>query len=147
MTLTLYVDGPRWRSHLSRTAAETPGLVPVAKGNGYGFGVPRLARRTEWLGADTVAVGTYDEVAEVDRRFSGSVLVMQPWRPFGHDDASTERAFLRDEHACHAAAPKLAGHGVSRAKGCLELLPKLPLPARVRGTHLLTVPPSDAVVR
>jgi alanine racemase-like protein len=90
MTLTLYVDGPRWRSHLTRTAAATPGLVPVAKGNGYGFGVPRLARRAEWLGADTVAVGTYDEVADVDRRFSGTVLVMQPWRPFGHDDATTD---------------------------------------------------------
>ena len=78
------------------------------------------------------AIRTYDP-----RRFRRQHL---------HDDASAERAFLRDEHACHAAAPKLAGHGVRRAKGRLELLPKLPLPARVRGTHLLTVPPSDAVV-
>ena len=82
MTLTLYVDGPRWRAHLTSTAAASPGMVPVAKGNGYGFGVARLARRAEWLGADTIAVGTYGEVAEVDRRFSGSIMVMQPWRPF-----------------------------------------------------------------
>jgi hypothetical protein len=84
MSLTLYVDGPRWRDHLAATAAADPGLVPVAKGNGYGFGVARLARRAEWLGVDTIAVGTYLEVAEVDRRFSGTILVMQPWRPFGH---------------------------------------------------------------
>jgi hypothetical protein len=82
MTLTLYVDGPRWRASLSRTVADMPGLVPVAKGNGYGFGVARLARRTEWLGADTIALGSYGEVAEVERRFSGTMLVMQPWRPF-----------------------------------------------------------------
>jgi Alanine racemase, N-terminal domain len=81
MTLTLYVDGPRWRAHLTRIVGETPGLVPVAKGNGYGFGVARLARRSEWLGSDTVAVGTYAEAAEAERRFSGRILVMQPWRP------------------------------------------------------------------
>jgi hypothetical protein len=85
MTLTLYVDGPRWRGHLTRTAAATPGLVPVAKGNGYGFGVPRLARRSTWLGADTIAVGTYHEVADVERRFPGTILVMEPWRPFTPD--------------------------------------------------------------
>jgi alanine racemase len=59
-----------------------PGLVPVAKGNGYGFGVGRLARRTQWLGSDTLAVGTYPEVAEVASRFDGDVLVLEPWRTF-----------------------------------------------------------------
>jgi hypothetical protein len=82
MPLTLYVDGPRWRERLRTVADETPGLVPVAKGNGYGFTVANLARRAEWLGVDTVAVGTYREVAEVERRFSGDVMVLEPWRPF-----------------------------------------------------------------
>jgi hypothetical protein len=91
MTLTLYVDGPRWRAHLVRTVAASPGLVPVAKGNGYGFGVARLARRSTWLGADTIAVGTYGEVAEVERRFPGAVLVMQPWRPFTPDTPTDRR--------------------------------------------------------
>ena len=40
MPLTLYVDGPRWRDHLRTTVADAhPGIVPVAKGNGYGFTV------------------------------------------------------------------------------------------------------------
>jgi hypothetical protein len=82
MPLTLYVDGPRWRKHLRTTAEQNPGLVPVAKGNGYGFTVGRLARKTEWLGADTIAVGTYAEVPEVAQRFSGDILVLEPWRPF-----------------------------------------------------------------
>jgi Alanine racemase, N-terminal domain len=82
MSLSLYVDGDRWRDHLRAVAAAHPGIVPVAKGNGYGFGVARLARRAEWLGADLMAVGTYDEAPEVLRRFGGDVLVLSPWRPF-----------------------------------------------------------------
>lgn len=82
MSLSLYVDGERWRSHLRAVATAHPGIVPVAKGNGYGFGVGRLARRSEWLGADLVAVGTYDEAPEALKRFSGDVLVLTPWRPF-----------------------------------------------------------------
>ena len=82
MSLTLYVDGDRWRAHLRATAQAFPGLVPVAKGNGYGFGLSRLARRATWLGVDTVAVGQYGEVPEVLPRFDGSVLVLTPWRPW-----------------------------------------------------------------
>jgi alanine racemase len=88
MSLTLTVDGERWRSHLRAVAERTPGLVPVAKGNGYGFGLGRLARKTQWLadqglGGDTLAVGTYHELAEVAQRFTGDLLVLTPWRPFG----------------------------------------------------------------
>ena len=88
MALTLSVDGERWRSHLHGVAESTPGLVPVLKGNGYGFGIGRLARRSQWLAdqgfdVDTVAVGTYEELPEVAQRFHGDLLVMTPWRPFG----------------------------------------------------------------
>src|SRR6478752_6598498 len=82
MSLDLTVDGPRWRDHLRSVADSTPGLVPVAKGNGYGLGLARLARRSEWLEADTLAVGTYDELPEVADRFPGSLLVLTPWRPW-----------------------------------------------------------------
>jgi alanine racemase len=86
MPLTLYVDGDRWRRHLQQVRDAHPGIVPVVKGNGYGFGVPRLADRAAWLGVDTVAVGTYVEVAAVAgpfaQRSGGSVMVLSPWRPF-----------------------------------------------------------------
>jgi alanine racemase len=81
VSLTLTVDGERWRAHLRSVAEASPGLVPVAKGNGYGFTLARLARKAEWLGADTLAVGTYEELPEVATRFSGSLLVLTPWRP------------------------------------------------------------------
>jgi hypothetical protein len=83
MSLTLTVDGVRWRAHLRAVAEAQPGLVPVAKGNGYGFGIGRLARKAEWLGCDTLAVGTYSELPEVASRFPGDLLVLTPWRPFG----------------------------------------------------------------
>jgi hypothetical protein len=61
----------------------------VAKGNGYGFTLGRLARRAAWLGADTLAVGTYEELPEVASRFGGDLLVLTPWRPWVDDlDAS-----------------------------------------------------------
>ena len=81
MSLTLTVDGERWRRHLREVADDNPGLVPVAKGNGYGFTVGRLARKAEWLGCDTLAVGTYHELPEVAQRFDGDLMVLTPWRP------------------------------------------------------------------
>ncbi len=87
MSLTLTVDGPRWRAHLDATADAHPGIVPVAKGNGYGFTVGRLARKAQWLrdrGHDVtaLAVGTYHEIPEVATRWDGDILVLTPWRPF-----------------------------------------------------------------
>src|SRR3989337_1187755 len=58
-----------------------PGLVPVAKGNGYGFGLGRLARKAQWLDVDTMAVGTYEEISPVEQSFAGARLVRTPWRP------------------------------------------------------------------
>ena len=98
MPLSLYVDGPRWSGHQERVRDAQPGIVPVLKGNGYGFGLDRLAGRSAALGVDTVAVGMYHEVAEVASAFSGptggSVLVMTPWRPF-------EGAAVFDPHVVH----------------------------------------------
>jgi alanine racemase len=94
MTLTLYVDGDRWRAHLERVRDSHPGIVPVAKGNGYGFGIARLGELSTWLGVDTVAVGTYAEVPEIAKAFDGTVLVLTPWRP-------TEQRSVYDDHVVH----------------------------------------------
>ena len=82
MALILRVDGDRWRSHLKDVHERHPSLVPVAKGNGYGFGLGRLARKSQWLGVDTIAVGTYEEIPQIAKRYDGSMLVLTPWRPF-----------------------------------------------------------------
>ncbi len=79
--LTLRLNGERWREHLRTVADATPGLVPVIKGNGYGFGLARLAGEANGLGVDTIAVGTAHEVAQVRDVFGGSIVILHPWRP------------------------------------------------------------------
>lgn len=83
--LSLTVDGERWRSHLRAVADGAPGLVPVIKGNGYGFGNGRLARKAGWLGVDAVAVGTYAELPDVAPRYDGDLVVLTPWRHYDGD--------------------------------------------------------------
>jgi alanine racemase len=61
MTLTLRVDKVRWHDHVRDTARHLPGLIPVVKGNGYGFGRRALATIAAGL-ADTIAVGTVHEL-------------------------------------------------------------------------------------
>jgi alanine racemase len=90
----MYVDGDRWRENLQRVRDTHPGIVPVIKGNGYGFGIERLAERAAWLGVDTVAVGIYREVVPVAAGFRGSVMVLSPWRPF-------ETRAVFDSHVIH----------------------------------------------
>lgn len=81
MTFTVQVDVTRWREHHKHVLAELPGLVPVAKGNGYGIGNARLAHECAVLGVDTIAVGTDREVVEVASAFDGDVLVLSPVDP------------------------------------------------------------------
>lgn len=81
MTFTLHIDLARWRAHQDAVLAELPGLVPVVKGGGYGFGVARLGREAARAGAGCVAVGVPEEVAEVRTAYDGDVLVLTPWHP------------------------------------------------------------------
>ncbi len=75
MTVKLTVRSAVWRSHVARTAAAVEGLVPVVKGNGYGFGRRWLAAVAAEF-ADTIAVGT---VHELDGLPAGiDVVVLTP---------------------------------------------------------------------
>jgi hypothetical protein len=102
VTFTLRVDGPAWRQHTAGVrdalrqairGGEHPArlgdLVPVAKGNGYGLGLGRLADEATRLGVDRLAVGSIFEVAEVAQRYAGDILVLTPWDP--RDTVAAER--------------------------------------------------------
>ncbi|MEZ0577513.1 alanine racemase [Nocardioides sp. MH1] len=113
MSLTLTVDGARWRAHLESVADANPGIVPVAKGNGYGFTTGRLARKAQWLkdrGHDVtaLAVGTYGEITDVASRWDGDIVVLTPWRPF--------------VAALDAALTRRVVHTVSRLEDLEQLL-------------------------
>ena len=78
MPLSLNVDGHKWRSHLDQIMSAKPGLVPVIKGNGYGFGLEHLAAESTRLGVETVAVGLASEVAKVRTTFAGEIVILSP---------------------------------------------------------------------
>ena len=89
--------------------------MPVAKGNGYGFGLGRAGPQgRSGLGVDTLAVGTYEELPEVAGRYDGSLLVLTPWRPFG---AAVE---------LEPALARRVVHTVSRVDDLADLLGRQP---------------------
>ncbi|MFD9126438.1 alanine racemase [Kitasatospora sp. NPDC059571] len=133
MTLSLYVDTARWRAHQQAVLAEFPGLVPVAKGNGYGLGNTRLAEEAELLGTPALAVGTAREAAGAAASFPGDLLVLTPCRP-GEDGPELPSRVIRTVAHVDAVRALPAGtrvvvecmtsmrrHGIARTD-----LPKLP---------------------
>jgi alanine racemase len=69
--------GEQWRAAVRDRAAARPGLVPVVKGNGYGFGRTLLASEAKHLGVTEIAVGTMYEVDSV-RACGLDVVVLTP---------------------------------------------------------------------
>jgi len=66
VTLRLTIDRAAWRHHVDGLAGSIDGLVPVIKGNGYGFGRDVLRAEAARFGT-TVAVGTVFEARRPDR--------------------------------------------------------------------------------
>jgi alanine racemase len=73
MTLRLTVDAAGWNAHVERTARSLPGLVPVVKGNGYGFGRGPLGAIAAEL-STVIAVGTVHELDHVPAGVTAVVL-------------------------------------------------------------------------
>jgi alanine racemase len=73
MVLRLTVQRAAWEAHVDAVAASVDGLVPVVKGNGYGFGRPTLHPLVKGL-ADYVCVGTIYELDHVHERVTPLVL-------------------------------------------------------------------------
>lgn len=86
MSLTLHIAADQWRGRVRRYVQDASAagvtVVPVTKGNGYGFGNAVLAAEAARLGVATLAVGTYDELPAVGPEFGGDLLVLSPWRPW-----------------------------------------------------------------
>ncbi|MDO9486614.1 MAG: alanine racemase [Actinomycetota bacterium] len=86
MTFALEVNTDQWRSHMHTVSAMVKSLtgssiVPVIKGNGYGLGQARLARESNALAGDCVAVGTVFELDEVLANSNADVVVLEPFEP------------------------------------------------------------------
>ena len=79
MSLILHVDGAKWRAHLATVLAESDAqIVPVIKGNGYGFGKKVLAKEAKDLNLPVVAVATVAEAQEIETVYPGEILLLSP---------------------------------------------------------------------
>ena len=79
MTIRLTVDRERWWNHVVGVADDVEGLVPVVKGNGYGFGRAGLAVAASKL-SPVLAVGTVHEIVGLPEGVTPVVLT-PTWRP------------------------------------------------------------------
>ena len=83
MTFSLTVDSVKFRGHLvsvmNSYAAAGAELVPVVKGNGYGFGRRLLAQEASRLGCNRIAIGTVWELGQTLADFAGEILVLEPF--------------------------------------------------------------------
>ncbi len=144
MALVLHVDGPRWREHQARALAENPALVPVVKGNGYGFGLDLLLAECVRLngahGVDMIAVGTYREALLATQGFPGDVLVMEPYREVLHASLA------------HLDAPALV-HTIASSSDLTDLTARLERPRVVlegltsMNRHGMSLPDLQACAR
>lgn len=73
MTVRLTVDERAWSAHVRAVATAEPTVIPVVKGNGYGFGRATLMPHAVAISAE-VAVGTAYEATDVPRGTSAVVL-------------------------------------------------------------------------
>ena len=79
MSLILHVAAEKWRTHLATVVANSEAqVVPVIKGNGYGFGIKVLAQEAKDLNLPIVAVATVAEAQEIQSVFPGEILLLSP---------------------------------------------------------------------
>ncbi len=141
MTFTLHVDGSRWRKHteevrdnvryaIGATDIRRLGdIVPVDKGNGYGFGLSRIADQAQRLGVERLAIGTPYEAASVAGYFMGEIVVLQPWDP-RDTTASQVWASITNSEFAHRVVRTIASVEALHALAT-DIASVSPLPPRV----------------
>lgn len=160
MAVTLYVDRAAWFAHLGATWSAYPGIVPVVKGNGYGFGRERLARLAVDLGVDELAVGTVHEAAGIPP--GPTVVVLTP--ALAHELVPLPDAVLTIGSERHLAAAVEAGFGgrvvvklvsqmrrfgvaTDELKGLLDAVDRAGLGVHAFGLHFPLATPSEQHAR
>ena len=98
MTFSLKVDAEKYRGQLvsimNTYATAGAELVPVIKGNGYGFGRGALAGEASRLGCHRIAIGTVWELGQTLADFAGEVLVLEPFNSIDETAVNQWRSHL-----------------------------------------------------
>ena len=119
MPVTLTVQAARWRTALDEVLAthRAPGqeLVPVIKGNGYGFERATLYAECKRRQLSMIAVGTYAEAREALAATSGDVFVLEPFRAaMAATSDLDEIALLSDPRLVHTCVSKDGAHALEQ---------------------------------
>lgn len=136
MTITLTVRTASWRAHVARVASTVEGLVPVVKGNGYGFGRVALAEIAAEF-CDTVAVGTVHELDGLPANLHAVVLTPTIAAPASTDPILTvgHRAHLAGLDGWNGRVLVKLESSMHRYGGSIELIDV----ARARGLEVIGV--------
>lgn len=132
MTIRLTVDRTRWWNHVTDVAEQLPGLVPVVKGNGYGFGRAGLATVAAQL-SPLIAVGTVHELDGLPAGVTPVVLTPTLTPP-----ASTDPVLTVGHHAHIESLRGWGGRVVVKLESAMH---------RYGGTAELVVRAQDAGLR
>lgn len=107
MTLRLVVDRSAWIAHIDAVSRDLSGVVPVVKGNGYGFGRQTLISEAARF-ATEVAVGTVYELGDVPS--SMTPIVLTPVDD-GFDGSLRPDAIYTVGAVHHVVTLRRLGHG------------------------------------
>lgn len=117
MTFALTVDGKVFEKHLSGVIADfkkvDAAVVPVIKGNGYGFGRRELAKQSTKLGAKRIAVGTVYELDQALTDFADEIVVLEPFNPADVATVSVWESVTKNN--AHRVFAVLAGNYFAQA--------------------------------
>lgn len=102
MTLRLTVHEPRWQEHIQAVASHYPDIVPVVKGNGYGFRRWNLLPLAAQLSSE-IAVGTVFEARDMPAGTTPIVLTPTASKPPAQMPSSTILTVGSVEHVVSLA--------------------------------------------
>jgi alanine racemase len=105
MTLTLHVDTDAWEAHVQSVADRYGDVIAVVKGNGYGFGLGRLAGAAVRFGFGALAVGTVHELASLPPFVEAPIVLT----PMGAADRLCRDAVLTVGSVAHVDVLARAG--------------------------------------
>jgi alanine racemase len=139
MTLRLTVDRAAWTAHVQATAhAYGHGLVPVVKGNGYGFGRHALHQAVQSTGAQFVCVGDVHELHDVPSALTPVVLTPTLAAPTSTRPILTvgDVAHVRALHGWHGSVMVKLRSSMRRHGASPEQLPMLLDAVRAAGLQV-----------
>jgi hypothetical protein len=144
MTFALTVDRELFNKNINLVIEDfkkvNAQVIPVIKGNGYGFTRRTLAHESTKLGVNRIAVGTVFELDQALTDFGSEIVVLEPFNP--NDQLSVETWQHATKNNAHRIIAVIAGSYFSQAASAGI---KFALVEGKTSTHRFGVSPNDVL--